>query len=314
MSISVVVITWDGAQWVTEQARSIVAQTFPRDEVALADDASTDATVALALDALAPLNRPVEVLRSEARLGVTQNIERAIRATTGDIVVLADQDDMWLPHKLATVAHWAEADSTGGFASDGWIVDADTRRTGERLWARAGFSDRERTHWRHDPLRVLLRQPVLTGATMALRRDALDLVLPLPEVGWHDYAMSLLLAATTGITLVDDPLVEYRLHGTNTAGLRAPARRDRVLSPAAQRANQAEQVRFFDALGDRLAAHGHTDAARRIAAKADVLRHRAALPAARVRRLPGVARLTLTGGYHRYGQGWASAARDLFWP
>jgi hypothetical protein len=270
--------------------------------------------VAIAREALAPLGDRVRALPAEERLGVTPNLERALRAATGDVIVLADQDDVWLPHKLATVARWADDATTGAFASDGWIIDADDRRSGTRLWARAGFSARERARWRRDPLAVLLRQPVLTGATMALRRETLDLVLPIPPEGWHDYAMSLLVAATTGITLAYDPLVEYRLHDANAAGLRPPARRDRVVSREAQHANQHEQAQFFDALGVRLTAAGRADAARRMVAKAAVLRRRAALPAARIRRAPGVAGLTLAGDYFRYGQGWASAARDLFWP
>ena len=314
MSISVVVITYEGARWIAAQAASIVAQTRPPDEVVLADDGSTDTTVAIARAAVAPLGDRVRVLPAGDRLGVTPNLERAIRASTGDVVVLADQDDVWLPHKLATVAQWAAADATGALASDGWIVDTDGRRTGERLWARAGFSSRERARWRRDPLAVLLRQPVVTGATMAVRRDALDLLLPLPEVGWHDYAMSLLLAATTGITLVDDPLMEYRLHEANTAGLRPPARRDRVVSRAEHLDNLHAQARLFDALAERLTAHGCAAASHRMTAKSDALRRRAALPAARPRRVVGVAALTFSGRYHRYAQGWASAARDLLWP
>ncbi len=59
-SISVVVITYEGARWVAAQAASIVQQTRPPDEVVLADDASTDATVAIARETLAPLGARVQ--------------------------------------------------------------------------------------------------------------------------------------------------------------------------------------------------------------------------------------------------------------
>lgn len=313
-SVSVVLVTYQGARWVGPQAASIATQTRLPDEVVVADDGSTDDTVARALEALAPVADRVRVLPTDAHLGLTPNVERGLRAATGDVLVLADQDDVWLPHKLAAVERWAGADRTGGVFSDGWIIDADGLRTGDRLWARAGWDRRRRTRWRRDPLGVLLRQPLVTGAAMALRREALGLLLPLPEVGWHDYAMSLLLAATSGLTMIDEPLIEYRLHGANTAGLRPRSRRDRVLSREAQQSNLRGQVVLFEVLGARLAASGSAPTARRMAAKAATLRRRAALPDARLRRVGGVARLTATGDYHRYAQGWASAARDLFWP
>ena len=47
------------------------------------------------------------------------------------------------------------------------------------------------------------------------------------------------------------------------------------------------------------------------------LRHaavRASLPAEHWRRLPGVLRETLNGGYFRYSRGWISIVRDFFGP
>jgi len=312
-SISVVVITYQGARWVAAQAASIAAQTRLPDELVIADDGSTDGTVAIARDALGSIAERVRVLPTDRHLGLSPNVERGIRAATGDVIVLADQDDVWLADKLATVELWGDSGAPGGCFSDGWIIDAKGVRTGDRVWARAGLDRRQRGRWAGDPFGVLLRQPLVTGATMAIRRDTLDLLLPLPESGWHDYAMSLLLAATSTLTMIDDPLVEYRLHGENTAGLRPRSRRARVLAQDAHRDNLREQVRLFDLLADRLATHGHPEPAQRMTVKASLLRARAALPAARHRRVPGVVRLTATGGYHSYAQGWASAARDLLW-
>lgn len=307
-------ITCEGARWVGPQAAAITSQTRPPDEVVVADDASTDDTVARAVAALAPLGDRVRVLESDRRLGLTPNFERAARAATGDIIVFADQDDVWLPRRLAAVEEWAAASPSAGCFADGWIIDGDGRRTGEHLWDRAGFGPGARSRWERDALGVLLRQPVVTGATLAVRRAALELVLPIPAVGWHDYAVSLLLAATSGLTALDDALIEYRLHGDNVAGLPATRRRDRVQSPDARRVNLREQIAMFEALRERLEARGHGVAAARFAGKTTTLRRRAQLPAARPARAPGVAGLLLRGDYRRYGQGWASAARDLLWP
>jgi glycosyltransferase involved in cell wall biosynthesis len=314
VSIGVVMITHEGGRWVRSQAHSIATQTRLPDEVVIADDGSTDDSVAHALSALEPIGQRCRVLRSAARLGVTANLERAIRHAESDVIVLADQDDVWLPHKLVVVEHWADTSPSGGMFSDGWIVDARGDRTGERLWRRAGLSRSRAATLSSDPLAILLRQPVVTGATMAVRRGALDVLLPIPRHGWHDYAMSLLLAATSGLFPVTDALVEYRLHGANTAGLPSKSRRDRVVGAEAHRENLRTQIALFEALVERMEAQGDRATAARFSGKLDVLRRRAALPAARPMRLPGVARLIVGGGYRRYAQGYASAARDLLWP
>lgn len=44
---------------------------------------------------------PVRLYRNASRLGSTANFENAIRRCDGDVIALCDQDDVWLPEKLA---------------------------------------------------------------------------------------------------------------------------------------------------------------------------------------------------------------------
>ncbi|MEQ1734866.1 MAG: glycosyltransferase, partial [Rhodoglobus sp.] len=107
-SISVAMCTHNGERFVAEQVDSILAQTMAVDEIVLSDDASTDATVALARDRVAlflaqnPSSRvQLRVIENTQALGVTRNFEQAIRATAGEVVVLSDQDDRWSPERVA---------------------------------------------------------------------------------------------------------------------------------------------------------------------------------------------------------------------
>lgn len=314
VKISVAMITCNGARWVAGQATSIAAQDRKPDEVIVADDASNDDTVNLALEALSDLGDRTRVLAGGSRLGVTANLERALHASSGDVVVLADQDDTWLPNKLAMVEQWATTSGAGAMFSDGWIIDASGQRTGERLWPRAGFTTRLQRRWDVDALGVLLKQPVVTGATMALRRSAVTPMLPLPTKGWHDYSMSLMLAATSGIDRSEGPLIEYRLHGGNAAGLRPLNRRERLLDRDAHQANLAMQIAQLEAVVEWLADREASLEVDRLQAKIAVLRRRAELPRRRPLRLRDVAALAAGGHYRRFGQGLSSAARDLLWP
>lgn len=102
--VRVLMATYNGAAWIDEQLRSIFAQQGVRASVIVSDDSSSDGTPAL-LDDWARRS-PLAVLpKATARFGSAhRNFLRLIRdADVGDAdyVALADQDDIWLPGKLA---------------------------------------------------------------------------------------------------------------------------------------------------------------------------------------------------------------------
>ena len=75
----------------------------------------------------------------------------------------------------------------------------------------------------HDrSLRALVYNNVATGAAMLLRRELLDVALPFPDAGgdgFHDHWLALCAAATTGLSYVDEPLVDYTQHAQNVVGI-----------------------------------------------------------------------------------------------
>ena len=72
----------------------------------------------------APLEVRIEV--NPQNLGVVENFEKAISLCRGDIIVLADQDDVWMPQKVARIAAVMNARPEIGF------VFSDARRIDDR--------------------------------------------------------------------------------------------------------------------------------------------------------------------------------------
>src|SRR5687768_2514416 len=101
MVISVALCTYNGAKFIAEQLESICKQTTPPNEIVICDDGSTDDTIAC-IDRVKK-NHPAidwKIKRNTANLGYVKNFEQAVLLTTGDIVFLSDQDDVWLPEKV----------------------------------------------------------------------------------------------------------------------------------------------------------------------------------------------------------------------
>lgn len=221
-SLSIALCTYQGARYIQEQLDSIASQIRLPDEVVLCDDGSTDETLTVAKRFADSAPFPVKIHRNGATLGVTGNFERAIRMCHGDIIVLSDQDDVWLPNKLFKLeSAFDTSPDVGLFFSNATIVDDNLNTLGYTLWDGINFSRAEQCMVQAgDAFRVLLRHNVVTGATAAFRRDCLDLVLPIPRWDIHDSWIALLIAATGKIGLIEDCLIQYRQHEANQIGAR----------------------------------------------------------------------------------------------
>jgi hypothetical protein len=236
------------------------------------------------------------------------------------VIALADQDDVWLPEKLARLeAVFADAPHVGLAFSDAEIVGEDLRPTGERLWQRLGLSRAlvERIG-RGVALEALLPGSTVTGATMAFRSAFRELALPIPEdlALIHDGWIASVVAACADVVPVAEPLVLYRQHGAQQVGARAPATAEAGLRAALARRNAyAEQAAITGRLWERLASR--TDARARsgvlpmLEDRRAHLRARASLPPRKLSRLPRVLLELVKGRYHRYSRGVSSAAKDL---
>jgi glycosyltransferase involved in cell wall biosynthesis len=319
---SVALATCEGARFVDAQLESLVEQTRRPDELVVTDDASSDDTVARveAFAERAPF--PVRIERNPERLGTTANFERAVSLCGGDVVLLADQDDVWLPGKIEALAGVLEDRADVGLVfCNGIVVDADDRPLGYDLWRTLFFGARDRRRVRSgEAPAVFARRVVAAGTTLAFRRRFAPLLHPFPRLpSTHDAWIAFVIAAVAPCALVEAHLVRYRLHGQNQIGLRRLHLREQLAQARRQiaRGAFAEDVAFFELARARLAGApaGFTaspDALRVIDEKIAHARARDALPAAWLARWPVVARELLRGRYHRYGYGLRSVAQDLF--
>ena len=95
MRVSVAMAAYQGGRFIRAQLNSILPQLGPDDELVISVDPSTDDTRAVCA-AVAGADARVRVLDGPGQ-GILANFEHALRATRGEFVFLADQDDVWLP-------------------------------------------------------------------------------------------------------------------------------------------------------------------------------------------------------------------------
>lgn len=319
LRVSVALATRNGAPFIEEQLASILAQSRMPDELVLSDDDSSDDTVAIARRVVGS-RLPLTVIVNAPPLGVTGNFERAVTATTGDLVALCDQDDLWPAHRLAAlVGEFEVRPDLLLLHSNARLVDAAGAPLGSTLFDALEVSDGERALIHAgSAFEALLRRNLVTGATTVFRRELLESALPFPR-GWvHDEWLAIIASAVGRVDLVEEPLLDYRQHGANQIGaqrLGFIGKLRRVLAEPREHRNARLEANFA-VLAERLSSLGAVSANRRSAAlqKAEHERVRNAYPAGRWRRVGPVLRERATGRYELSAQGNLDIVRDLLQP
>jgi glycosyltransferase involved in cell wall biosynthesis len=95
--VSVIIPARNAASVLTQALDSVVAQTYRDWEAIVADDASTDATAAVANGR----DPRISCVRSTRGLGIGGARNLALSRARGELIALLDADDMWLPEYLA---------------------------------------------------------------------------------------------------------------------------------------------------------------------------------------------------------------------
>lgn len=232
--VFVVLSTYNGALYVAEQIESIRRQSLHNWCLVVRDDASTDETRTI-VSTIASSDARIILLPADGRnLGAPDSFGALLTLVHGfaaRYVFLADQDDVWREDKLARqlaalrMRETAVGDDVPLLVhSDLEVVDRTLRTIHPSFKA---FQNLEADD--DAPLRTLLVHNVVTGCASLVNRALLDVALPMPAVGMHDWWLAQCAAAFGELHFTPEPLVRYRQHGGNVVGAQGPGRRLTVL-------------------------------------------------------------------------------------
>ena len=204
MRTSIAMATYNGAKYLQAQLNSFLAQTRLPDELIITDDRSTDETLDIIRQFAESAPFPVVWSQNEQNLGYGGNFNAALQKTTGDLVFLSDQDDVWFPEKIERMVAFAESEPKAlVLMNDAELTDAALCSTGLTKLGQirsAGFSEMN----------------FVMGCCAVVRRDLLDLILPIqPEIRGHDNWIVSIGDGLRRKRVIPEVLQYYRRHGDN---------------------------------------------------------------------------------------------------
>lgn len=312
--------TFNGARFVQEQLDSFSAQTRLPYECVICDDGSQDNTreILQSYARTAPFSCRIE--ENPSNLGTTANFAKSISLCKGDIIALADQDDIWFPQKLKTIEEkFLAPGSPVAVFSDGTLVGETSEPVPGALWRSHTFGVSEQRAFAANAFDVLLRRPFVTGAAFAFRSEYCGLILPIPTKQIHDYWISVLLSVCGKIDLIPEPLILYRWHPSQQLGLPKQLSLREKFSRVCEYVGDSyyPEIERYEEWKERLLNRGgrfsvSSDAIRKVSEQIDHRRTRAKLPYSFLDRCPIIVRETTNRNYWRYSSGWRSIGKDLF--
>jgi len=228
MKISVVMSTYNGEKYITEQLDSIRKQSQNADEVILYDDASTDNTINIIQAYIKKYDlKNWSLYYGQKNKGYISGFTEVLRYATGEIIFLADQDDIWETNKIGEIYKLMKKyPNILALNSSFSIVD----EYGEKMAGRkVPFSSNNgwmlfKTVKKGKVASVseqyILKNNISPGCTMTIRRNLLDDFFAFndEEKIPHDWKLNFLAAKRQGCFFWNRPLIKYRIHQTNTIG------------------------------------------------------------------------------------------------
>jgi len=219
MNVSVCIATYNGARYLEAQLSSILAQLDPDDEVVVVDDDSSDDTVTK-LESMGDAR--IRIHRNERNRGHVQSFARALSLARNDLLFMSDQDDVWLPGRMAIMKDALRRSDHWVLSSNTLFMDANGRPT---QYDCEGVKAIDSARHAGNIVSIFVGRRRYYGCAMALRREVLPVILPIPDfVESHDLWIAMAgNAARANLHLQRNTLVR-RVHGENASIVSRPLR------------------------------------------------------------------------------------------
>lgn len=253
--ISVAMTTYNGEKYVLKQLSSIYCQTRKVDEVIISDDCSSDKTVFLINKYIKDNNIDnCKLVVNKDRKGFIKNFWDCISLTTGDIVFLSDQDDIWDKEKVSVLESLLLKDSNikAIFAEMQYIDEEDkvikyNNHHGNGIFAILKHFFAKRYY--NIDYKEFIKTGGYQGAGLAFRKEIFDNIkhFDIEAKFAHDVLINFYASCIKGFYVVKDKLTKYRIHGGNTLGIPIFSKRNRaeVLTESIKICNELKDLNIY---------------------------------------------------------------------
>ena len=205
--VSVVMVTYNGQDYIADQLHSILHQTYQNIEIIILDNASTDQTISIIEHAMVNDKR-IQIIHNYNNAGPTKGFEKAMLIAEGSFIAPCDQDDVWELNKLEVMMGYLQSSSEFLYSRPGQFPDGTFEK---RTWS----SD---YYYRNvDDLRMLIFHTPISGHATLFRKELLNCCTPFPDGVYWDWWITIHAVLRHPLVYVPYTLTWQRIHSRNVS-------------------------------------------------------------------------------------------------
>lgn len=224
--ISVVLTTYNGEKYITNQLESIRKQTLLPDEVLILDDRSSDDTVQVVKSYIERNGLDWKLLVNSENQGYKKNFFNGLKAASGDIIFLSDQDDEWKLDKVEKMNQFMEEHSDVlALNTAVEIIDGDSKvqvvkPDKNRYNSNIAYFDHPVKKIEYIDTLYIMKHNVTPGCAMCIRKSLRDEFVSFYDFRMpHDWVLNCIAAVHDGCVYWNEITIDYRVHADNQIGV-----------------------------------------------------------------------------------------------
>ena len=212
MKISVCIVTCNGSNFIERQIKSIVAQSRHPDEIVLLDDCSDDDSVKKARELFFGSDIKYNIVENKRRLGINNSFQKCMCYASGDIILISDQDDYWLPDRILNIENKFLENDSYELVLVNALIEKDNILTKEEINIYYPYTS--------SLIKNFIKNS-FTGCQMAIKKTLLDITLPFPEdkISYYDHWISSFALLREKTAYISVPQGYYCRHSSNVTDM-----------------------------------------------------------------------------------------------
>ena len=215
--VDILVATYNtNEKYLRKQIESILRQTHKNLKIYISDDKSSDKKVAEILKEYEKKDNRIKLYIQPKNLGYNKNFEFLLQQSTANYIMFSDHDDVWGKEKVEKSLKKIKEENVDMVYCNCRQVDEDGVVLQDDYFK-----------YKNVPLvkgksKLAISRCVGIGCSQIITKTVRDKMLPFKnDVIAHDWLVAFIANEGKGMCYIEEPLFDYRLHGTNVFGGRS---------------------------------------------------------------------------------------------
>ena len=203
-------------KYLKEQIDSILKQTYTNIHLIISDDNSPNKKVRKILKSYEEKDKRITLYLQEKNLGYNKNFEFLLTKSEANYIAFSDHDDVWHENKIEKCLEKLIKENVDMVYCNSTQIDENGKILHDDYFK-----------YKNVPLingksKLAISRCIGIGCSQLITKQVRDKMIPFREsVMAHDWLASFIANENNGITYIEEPLFDYRLHTNNVFGGRS---------------------------------------------------------------------------------------------